>query len=163
MGKSNILDDFDRRLLELVRHDNQTPARILAEELGLSISAVLRRLRRLREEKVIIADIAVLDPKLLGAAITIHVLVRLRQSGHQDRDDFAKAVGRRTEVTGAWEVAGEEHFILKVQVASMKDYDAFTREALDEEAGVEEFKTLVAVRSIVSDSMADHIRDHPIW
>src|SRR5690606_31403980 len=62
------LDRFDRHLLALVRQDNLQPARVLAERVGLSLSAVLRRLRRLREEKVIVADIALVDPALTGSA-----------------------------------------------------------------------------------------------
>lgn len=55
-------DDFDRRLLKLVRQNNLEPARTLADKVGLSISAVLRRLRRLRAEGVIVADVAVVTP-----------------------------------------------------------------------------------------------------
>jgi DNA-binding Lrp family transcriptional regulator len=58
MRKNIDIDLFDRRLLELVRRDNLAPARELADEVGLSLSAVLRRLRRLRESKVIVADVA---------------------------------------------------------------------------------------------------------
>ena len=81
------LDDFDRRLLALVRHDNLQPARILADKVGLSLSAVLRRLRRMREEKVIIADIAVVDPaggKVVASIPTDHEathMVAVRNDG----------------------------------------------------------------------------------
>lgn len=77
------LDDFDRRLLALVREDNLQPARILADKVGLSLSAVLRRLRRLRDEKVIVADIAVVNPALTGSALTMHVLVQMQQAGRR--------------------------------------------------------------------------------
>ena len=55
MRKMIDLDRFDRRLIELVCEDNLQPARALADKVGLSISAVLRRLRRLRDEGVIVA------------------------------------------------------------------------------------------------------------
>ena len=42
------LDEFDRRLLARARRDNQEPARVTAQAVGLSESAVLRRMRRLR-------------------------------------------------------------------------------------------------------------------
>lgn len=56
------LDVFDRKLLERARRNNLEPARVTAEAVGLSESAVLRRLRRLRAEGVIVADVAVVDP-----------------------------------------------------------------------------------------------------
>jgi len=148
------LDDFDRRLLELVRENNIEPARILADKLGLSISAVLRRLRRLRDEKVIIADIAVVDPALTGSALTMHVLVRMKDAGRRPLDVFSRDIARRPEVTGAWEVTGEDDFVLKVQVASMEEYDAFTRSVLGDENGVLAFKTFIAIRKILEDDLS---------
>lgn len=154
MQKLVTLDDFDRRLLELVRENNLEPARTLAEKVGLSISAVLRRLRRLREEKIIVGDIALVDPALTGAAITMHVLVRMKQPGVQAMDVFARKIAREPEVAAAWEVSGDDDFVLKIQVASMAEYDAFTRRMLDDEQGVMAFKTLITIRTIVADNAA---------
>ncbi|GLT01931.1 putative HTH-type transcriptional regulator y4tD [Sphingobium jiangsuense] len=148
------LDDFDRRLIELVRRNNLEPARILADKLGLSISAVLRRLRRLREEKVIVADVAIVDPALTGSALTMHVLVRMKEAGRRALDAFARDITRHREVTGAWEVTGDDDYVLKIQVGSMEEYDAFTRRALDEDAGVLAFKTLITIRTVVEDDLS---------
>jgi len=151
MQKLVELDDFDRRLIELVRHNNLEPARILADKVGLSVSAVLRRLRRLREDKVIVADIAMIDRRLTGAALNMHVLVEMKGAGHRTLDNFAREIVRHPEVAGAWEVTGDEDFVLKIQVASMEDYDAFTRRALSEDKGVQTFKTLITIRTVVED------------
>jgi len=145
------LDHFDRRLIELVRKDNLQPARVLADRVGLSLSAVLRRLRRLRAMKVIVADIAVVDPALTGSALTMHVLVRMREAGPRSMDAYAKEILRHPEVTAAWEVTGEDDFLLKVQVGAMQEYDAFTRRALTEDHGVLQFKTMIAIRTVVED------------
>jgi DNA-binding Lrp family transcriptional regulator len=152
MRKMIDLDEFDHRLIALVRQDNLQPARLLADKVGLSISAVLRRLRRLRDEKVIVADIAVIDPALTGTAITMHVLVRMQQPGRRVMDAFARKIVRQPEVTGAWEVTGDDDFVIKVQVDSMAEYETFTRQALDDEDGVMAFKTLITMHTIVEDS-----------
>lgn len=152
MQKMIDLDSFDRRLLELVRQDNLQPARTLADKVGLSISAVLRRLRRLRAEGVIVADIAVVNPALTGSAITMHVLVRMKEPGVRAMDAFARRIAACPEVAAAWEVTGDDDFVLKVQIGSMAEYDAFTRDALSDEQGVLSFKTLIAIRAIVEDS-----------
>lgn len=154
MRKMADLDRFDLRLIELVRKDNLEPARSLAEKVGLSISAVLRRLRRLREEGVIIADVAVVNPALTGSAITMHVLVRMKEPGVRTMDGFARQIARHPEVTAAWEVTGDDDFVLKVQVGSMEEYDVFIREALSEDHGVQAFKTLIAIRPIVEDGVS---------
>lgn len=148
------LDDFDRRLLDLVRQNNLEPARILAEKVGLSLSAVLRRLRRLRDEKIIVADIAVVNPALTGSALTMHVLVRMEQAGPQTMDNFARQIVHHPEITGAWDVTGDDDFLLKVQVGSMEDYDVFTRRALGEDKGVHSFKTLITIRNVIENDIA---------
>ena len=148
------LDEFDRRLLALVRQDNLVPARILAEKVGLSLSAVLRRLRRLRDEKIIVADIAIVDPALTGSALTMHVLVQMQQAGPQNMDAFARQIARHPEVTGAWDVTGDDDFLLKIQVGSMEEYDAFARRALGEDKGVHSFKTLITIRNIIENDIA---------
>ncbi len=151
MRKNVDLDDFDRRLIDEVRSDNQQPARILADKVGLSVSAVLRRLRRLRDERVIIADRAIVDPALTGSALTMHVLIKMRQAGASSMDAFARTLATHREVTAAWDVTGDDDFILKVQVGSMEEYDRFTRRALNEAQGVHAFKTLITIRTIVED------------
>ncbi len=154
MRKMIDLDDFDRRILELVRANNLEPARVLAEKVGLSLSAVLRRLRRLRDEKVIVADIAVVNPALTGSALTMHVLVQMQQAGPQTMDSFARDIVRHPEITGAWDVTGDDDFLLKVQVGSMEEYDVFTRRALGEDKGVHSFKTLITIRNIIENDVA---------
>lgn len=151
MRKTVEIDEFDRRLIEQVRHNNIEPARTLADKVGLSPSAVLRRLRRLRKEKVIIADIAVIDPQLTGTALTIHVVVKMQHSGMQLTDTFSKRIVRHREVTGAWNVTGDYDFLLKVQVGTMEEYDAFTHRALSEEQGVLNFQTSITIRTIADD------------
>lgn len=154
MRKMIELDAFDRKLLELVRHDNLQPARVLADKVGLSVSAVLRRLRRLRDDKVIIADMAIVDPALTGSALTMHVLVQMQQAGPQTMDNFAREIAKNPEVTGAWDVTGDDDFLLRVQVGSMEEYDVFTRRALGEDKGVHSFTTMITIRHIIENDVA---------
>ena len=141
------LDAFDRHLLELVRRDTLQPARILAQTVSLSESAVLRRLRRLRAEGVIVADVAVVDPARLGAVITLHVLVEMERE--RAVTAFAEVLHGRPEVLGAWQVTGRTDFLLTLAVPSMAAYDAFIREVMGDEHQVRSFQTLVALREIV--------------
>lgn len=94
MPETAALDGFDRRLLDLMRRDNQTPARALGEAVGLSESAVLRRLRRLRAEGVIAADVSIVRPEALGLGLTMHVLVAMEREGSAVLDGFAARSGR---------------------------------------------------------------------
>ena len=80
------LDPFDRKILEFVQRDCQVNAEVIAEAVGLSASAVQRRLRRLRAEKVITAEVAIVDPQVLGQRMQFIERVgpmRQLQAGHE--------------------------------------------------------------------------------
>lgn len=148
MPKTVDLDRFDHALLREMQRDNQTPARVLAERIGLSQSAVLRRLRRLRQEKIITADISIVSPAVLGVPVTIHVLVSLVR-GSQLADEFARKLGSRPEIRQASYVTGGADFVLLLQVESMDAYATFAREVFHDDPNVSSFYTYVAMREVV--------------
>ena len=147
MTESVILDDFDHRLLALVRRDNLQPARVLGEAVGLSESAVLRRLRRLRATGVIAADIAVVDLARLARTITVQVLVKMEREGVMTA--FAARLKNRPEILGAWQVTGGTDFLLMIAVPSMEAYETFCSQVLTDHTQVRSFETLVVLREIV--------------
>lgn len=143
------LDNFDRRILDIVRRDNLEPARRIATQVGLSESAVLRRLRRLRSSGVIIADVALVDPARLASAITIHVLVELIHSGLKAERAFASTMQARPEVIGGWNVTGRTDFLLTISVPSIESYQRFADEVLASDDNIRTFETLVSLREII--------------
>jgi DNA-binding Lrp family transcriptional regulator len=151
MPKS-VIDDFDRALLDLVQRDNLTPARLLAERVGLSESAVLRRLRRLRREKIIAADVSIVRPEAIGLPLTIIALVSLERENSGVLDAFARQARARDEVRQCWYVTGESDLALVLRVESMAAYEMFTREMFGANPDVRAFKTLVAMREIVGEA-----------
>lgn len=149
MTKTAALDRFDHALLVLVQQDNQMPARLLAEQIGLSESAVLRRLRRLRAEGVIVADRAIVRPAALGLPLTLHVLVSLERESAAALDAFIRKTRARPEVRQAWYVTGEADFVLLLQLPDMEAYDRFARQVFHDDPNVKAFRTIVAMREIV--------------
>lgn len=149
MVESVDLDSFDQRIIAIVRRNNLEPARAIGQAVGLSESAVLRRLRRLRATGVIMADIAVIDPARLAPSITIHVLVELNHSGLRREQEFAARLALRPEVIGAWNVTGRTDFLLTVTVPSIEAYQIFADDVLASDDNVRGFETLVSLREIV--------------
>lgn len=143
------LDAFDHKLLERVRRNNLEPARVTADAVGLSESAVLRRLRRLRAEKVIVADVAIVDPARIEPRIELHVLVEMGTQVRSHTDAFKAAMVRSPEVRGCWDVTGETDFLLTVAVRSMAEYETFCQRELTTDAHVRAFKSMITIREIV--------------
>lgn len=148
MAKTVDLDSFDRALLDEVQIDNQTPARVLAERVGLSQSAVLRRLRRLRAKQIISADISIVRPDILGLPVTIHVLVSIER-GAQTAGKFSRKLQSRPEVKHASYVTGGSDFVLQLQMESMEAYAEFTRDVFHNDPNVSEYHTYVSMREVV--------------
>ena len=148
MAKNVTLDEFDHALLRQVGIDNQVPARVLAQKVGLSESAVLRRLRRLRREGVIIADISVVHPAALGTPLTIHVLVSLEKEGALLLDSFVRKLRTRPEIRRAWYVTSETDFVLLLQVGDMEAYEGFCKDVFHDDPNVKSFRTIIAMREV---------------
>ena len=143
------LDAFDHKLLERVRRNNLEPARVTSEAVGLSESAVLRRLRRLRAEKVIVADVAVVDPARVEPRIVLHVLVEMNTQDRKIMGAFQAAMRASPEVQGCWDVTGETDYLLTVTVRSMAEYETFGIRELVPERGVRAFKSMIVIREVV--------------
>ena len=87
MIKKIILDKVDRKLLNLLQKDNQTPTRVLADKCHISQPTCLRRLRDLRANGVIAADVSLVDPFALGYGMLVFLEVSLTNQG----DEFMQA------------------------------------------------------------------------
>ncbi|HUZ65667.1 MAG TPA: Lrp/AsnC family transcriptional regulator [Acetobacteraceae bacterium] len=148
------LDRLDLALLRLVQRDNQLPARMLAEKAGLSESAALRRLRRLRREGVIAADVSVVRPAAVGLPLTVVALVSLEREGAAELDAFARRVRACPQVRHCWYVTGEADWVLVLRLASMEAYEALTRALFLADSNVRGFRTLVAMREVVGEADA---------
>ena len=143
------LDEFDHRLLARVRLNNLEPARVTAEEVGLSESAVLRRLRRLRAEGVIAGDVAVIDPARVEPRIVLHVLVEMDTQDRKVVDAFQRAMKASPEVQGCWDVTGETDYLVTVAVRSMQEYEAFGIREMIPDKGVRAYKSMIVIREVV--------------
>ena len=145
---------LDLALLAMVQRSNLSPARVLADRIGLSERSVLRRLRRLRRDGVIVADVSVVRPSAIGLGLTVIVLVSLEREGVGVVDAFAKRIKRRPEVRQCWYITGDADWAMVLRLASMDAYEAFMRDMFLADANVRGFRTLVALREVVGEADA---------
>lgn len=115
MGAAHlILDDIDRRLLELLQQNAQMTNAALARELGMAPSAVLERVRKLEERKVILGYEARLNPAALGWGLAAFVFVKAEeQLGSRET---AVRLAQIPEVQEVHNVAGEDCYLVKLRV-----------------------------------------------
>lgn len=142
------IDNVDKRILVLLQQNSRITNAALAEAVGLSPPACLKRVKRLRDTGVITREVALLDPKLAGQGITMIVEVEVER----DRSDLFQQSIRRIrasrEVTQCYQVTGEVDFILIVNVESMEAFQAFTERVLYADPNLRKFRTLISMNRI---------------
>ena len=139
------LDGFDRKILDLVQHDNRLTSEVIGERVGLSSTAVQRRLKRLRETRVIEADVSIVSPKTVGQSLQMMVMVSLERERADIIDRFKRSIRGAHEVMNGYSVTGEADFVLVVTATDMEDYESFTRRFFYGNPDIKNFKTMVVM------------------
>lgn len=139
------LDAVDRRILKVLQKDNRLTNLELAARVRLSPPTCLRRVRRLRKEKVVVADVALLDPQLVGKNLFAFVEVVLERQSEALQSTFEKRMERAEEVMQCYMVSGHTDFMVVVQVADMDDYHRFVRRTFTNDSNIRNFRTLFAM------------------
>jgi Lrp/AsnC family leucine-responsive transcriptional regulator len=142
---SHALDRFDRKILDLVQRDNRLTSDVIGERAGLSATAVQRRLKRLRDGKVIEADVSIVSPKAVGQSVQMMVMVSLERERADIIDRFKRSIRTTPEVMNGYYVTGEADFVLVVTTKDMEDYEAFTRRFFYGNPDIKNFKTMVVM------------------
>lgn len=139
------LDQIDRKILNAVQHNNRSTAEALSEVVGLSPTAVQRRLTKLRQSGVIEGDVSILSPSAVGRPLLMLVSVTLERERADIIDRFKKAIRTTPEIMSGYYVTGDADFVLVVSAKDMGDYEAFTRRFFYQNADIKGFKTTVVM------------------
>ncbi|MCP5433154.1 MAG: Lrp/AsnC family transcriptional regulator [Alphaproteobacteria bacterium] len=148
MDSPLALDRFEIAILARLQTDARLALNDLAAELGLSHSACWRRVRRLEEEGVIRARVALLDRARLGLDFLVLASVKLAQPNRANMDAFEAAVRRWPEVLDCYTVTGAVDYMLRIVTTDIKAYDAFLRSALLEEPHVQDVESRIVVHAV---------------
>lgn len=124
------LDDIDKKLLRLLQSDAKLTTKELASRLGLTLSPVYERIKRLEGFGFIKQYVAVLDRSLLGQPITTFCQVSMRYHDKAFIDNFEEEVQKLEEVQECYHMAGQVDFLLKIHVGSLDEYHDFVKNKL---------------------------------
>ncbi|SNS30203.1 transcriptional regulator, AsnC family [Geodermatophilus saharensis] len=125
-GDHPATPDVDRALLAMLARDGRASYTELAQRVGLSVSAVHQRVRRLEQRGLITGYRATVDARLVGLGLTAFVAITPLDQAHAD-DAPAKLV-HLDAIEACYAVAGVESYLLKVRVASPEALEALLRE-----------------------------------
>jgi Lrp/AsnC family leucine-responsive transcriptional regulator len=111
------LDDVDCAIIDVLQQRADIPNVELARAVGLSPAATLRRVARLRADRVITGVHARVDPERVGAGLQAFVLVVLAEHDEDSAERFAQAVAQMPQVLRADAVSGADDVLLHVAAA----------------------------------------------
>lgn len=119
------LDETDRAILRLLQVDASQSMDRVARKVGVSKTSVWNRVQRLTRDGVIVRQAVIVDAARIGLTETFFIEVRTDQHNAEWLQAFAALIHDMPEIMEAHRLAGSIDYLLKVQVASTREFDAF--------------------------------------
>ncbi len=124
------LDEISERILRELSRDGRISNIELADRVGLSPSACLRRVQDLERRGIITGYRAVLDRTQLGTGFVAYIGVGLNDHSKASQEAFERAVSRAPEVRECHNITGTIEYLLRVECADLPSYKAFHTDLL---------------------------------
>jgi len=123
-------DEIDRSILRTLREDGRISNLHLADRVGLSPSACLRRVQELERIGVIKGYRAVLDSARMGVGFVAYIAVGLSNHTKTSQEAFERSISQATEVVECHNITGTVEYLLRVEAADLQAYKHFHTEVL---------------------------------
>jgi DNA-binding Lrp family transcriptional regulator len=142
------LDRFDRQLLNLVQADADRTADQLSEHVALSPSAIQRRLRRLKDDGVIVRETAIVDPRHVGRPTFFVVSVQVERERPELLARLRAWLTDQDEVQQAFYVTGEADFVLVIAAPDTEAFDGLMAAMMADNPNILRFTTNVTLNMV---------------
>jgi Lrp/AsnC family leucine-responsive transcriptional regulator len=119
------LDEVDLKLLKILANDSSQTIKELAEQVNLTPSPVVQRVKRLETSGYIKKYIALLDPEKFNKGFIVFCNIRLKQHDRKVGNSFVQDILKIDEVVECYNISGDYDFFLKVYAKDMKHYQDF--------------------------------------
>ncbi len=135
-----MLDDTDRRIIEVLERDARTSLRGIAEEVGVSLGTVSNRVKKL-EDNGVIKDYRVnLDSEKVGWNLNVVIGLRI-QKGRLI--EIQEKIARDNRVYGVYDVTGEFDSMVIARAVDRSDLDDLSKNVLSMDGVVRSVTHLV--------------------
>lgn len=142
------LDRIDRNILRILQNDGRISYTELADNVGLSTTPCIERVRRLEKEKFIEGYYARLSPKALGFDMLVFVEIALSYQSPDAFETFNEAVKLLPYVQECHLVSGDSDYLLKARIRDMSEYRALLGEMLLTLPGVKNSKSYIVMEEV---------------
>lgn len=138
------LDTTDLRIIDLLQHDARMTNSDIAGKIGLTPSATLERIRKLRDNGIITGYEARINPEAVGLGVAAFVFVRTESDGSPK---VAHAICKMPEVMELHMVAGEDCYLAKVRARDTQSLGKLIHERISKLPSVISTRTTIAMET----------------
>ncbi len=142
------LDKIDHRILAALQDNADLPNKVLADKVGLSPSACLRRVANLKKIGAIQRIVAVVDPACMERRLTAVVTVKFERHGPQFRKIFFEQVKKEVAVSQCYMVTGEIGCVLIVNLVDMDEYTRLADRLFHDDKNVSTFTSYLVMSEL---------------
>lgn len=146
----SVLDPIDYAILQQLRLNARVSNAKLAEEVGLSPSACLRRIRLLERNNVIRGYTVLTDPGARESAITVIVNITLERQTEDYLKRFEAAVRRYPEIRECYLMTGGSDYLLQVEVENSGEFERVHTDILSTLPGVVRVHSSFSIRNVLA-------------
>lgn len=130
------MDAIDRNIIRNLQQDARLTNQDLADQINLSPSPCLRRVRNLEAQGVLAGYTAIIDQEKYGLPINVFVNIRLEKQSDEAIRVFEEGIQKLDEVMDCYLMTGSRDYLLRVVSQSLKTYEFFVREKLTTIPGI---------------------------
>ncbi len=141
------IDTIDEAILRTLEGDGRISNIALAERVGLSPSACLRRVAALERAGIIQGYRAIVDRKRRGRGFLAYIGVGLNDHSKRAQEGFERAMAQAADVRECHNITGTIEYLLRVECADLEAYKAFHTDLLGALPSVHAITTYVVIGS----------------
>ncbi len=142
------MDDIDLKILRNLQDTPGISMVDLAQAVGLSHTPCWRRVKHLEETGAIRARAVILDPEVMGLAVTVLANIRLKAHDEDTLNAFEQAARERPEIVDCFSMGGESDYAVRMVVASIDAYEHLLKKVLLHFPGVAEVHSHFALKCV---------------
>jgi DNA-binding Lrp family transcriptional regulator len=136
-----LVDDKDRLILQQLQDDMTKSYKAIASELGIPVTTVYNRVKKLEENGVILGYKPILDPVKLGLPTTSFLLITMRFKDPNNTplniNSIAEKIAKYPHVQEVHIVAGDWDILVKMKTTNVQEIGDFINQKLRYVEGVE--------------------------
>jgi Lrp/AsnC family transcriptional regulator len=142
------MDTIDKKIINILQQDSTLSLTELAERVNLSTTPCWKRIKRLDEEGVITARVALIDRNKVNLGVCVFVHIKLDYHDADWMASFSTKINQFEEVMACYRMAGEWDYLLQVVVEDIPAFDRFYKKLVSQIKGLSNVTSSFAMEEI---------------